>query len=270
MPLDPLAAQLLSWWLGSIDPASCAVIGLLLVARLLPLTALTPWLSVPGWSWFVALSVTVGLSVALLPTAVGSAAPVLPTGLALGLSIVRELLIGSTFAIVARLPLEAVGWAGGLAARASGDCSRASADEAPLATLYRWLALVLFVALGGAELALTRVAAGLSEIPLGGLVAWANARAVAFTFVSLCASAVTLGLVLAMPVLLGTFLIDCAQAIASRWLFSWPSTQIWLPLKHSVAVALALLSLSLLASTLPDVYTASIARAHALVTGLTP
>lgn len=268
--MDLLANTLLNAWLGPIAPASIVTVGLLLLARVLPLVVLTPWLRVPGSNALVSLSVTSLLWVTLLPYAVSRAATALPTGFVLMLSLLREALLGASFAVVARLPLEAIAWAGGLADRASADLQRTELDKTPLTQLYRWLGLALFVTLGGAELAITTIADGLLQVPLGGLIAWSSARQVVFVFVSLCTSAVTLGIVLSMPVLLGTFLVDVTQAIVARWIAHWPPTQLWLPLKHTVAVALALFSLSLIASTLPDVYVTSIAHARSLIAGLTP
>jgi len=268
--VDPLAGTLLSSWLATADLPSTAVIALLLAARLIPLVTLTPWLRVPGSEWLVTGCVAAALWVAFLPQAVAGVLSPLPSGLALGLAIVREMLVGSIFAVVASLPLVALGWTGGLAGHAAGDRSWHNLADAPLPTLYRWLGLVLFVTFGGAEFALEAVADGLLQLPVGGLLVWLSARDVAFGFVSLCASAVALGLALAMPVVLGVFVLDLTQAVVSRWLAQWASAQLWLPLKHTAAVALALLSLSMAASTLPDVYTASIAQARSLLIGLTP
>lgn len=268
--MDPLSAQVLSSWLGSVEPSLIAAVGLLLAARLVPLLILTPWLSVAGTGWAAVLAVAVSLWVALLPIAVRAAAPTMPIGFALGLSVVREVVLGATFAVVANLPLLSIRWAGALATAASGDRSTYDHADAPFSALYRWFGLALFVTLGGAEYALGTIADGLLRAPLGGVLALSGARDVALKFASLCTSAVTLGLVLAMPVLLGVLLLDVTQLLVARWLPRWPSAQLWFPVKHVAVVALAMLSLSLIASRLPDIYTASIDQARSVVMGLTP
>lgn len=268
--MDPLLATLLQSVTGTADLDALAIVSVLLFARLLPLVWLTPWLHPNGASWLVALLVLVTLWITLLPHATHVDAALLPHALALVLSCAREVVLGAAFAIVAQLPLQAMQWAGLLSQRAGGELGSDARETAPLVVTYRWFALVLFVALGGCEFALNALADTLHLAPLGGLFATSSVGDAVKTFVGLCASAVSLGLILAMPVLLGTFLVDVAQAVMSRWLARWPSPQQWLPIKHTVALSLVLLSLSFVASALPDVYATSITHARSMLTGLTP
>ena len=268
--MDPLLATLLQSVTGTAEPDVLAIVGALLLARLLPVVLLTPWARPNGVGWLVAALVIATLWTTLLPLATHVDVMTLPRGLGLVFSCLREVVLGAAFALVARLPLEAMQWAGHLSQRASGELDWNVRDAAPLVVTYRWFALVLFVALGGCEFALTALADTLALAPLGGSFATSSVREVVWTFVGLCASAVSLGLVLAMPVLLGTFLVDVAHAVMSRWLSRWPSSQQWLPIKHVVALSLALLSLSFVASALPDVYETSITHARSMLTGSTP
>jgi type III secretory pathway component EscT len=255
-------------WLGVQDLPRVAALAALLLARLLPLCLLSPWLLPTGSGWVVALAASTMLSVALLPQALAFVPVALPSGVGFALLFAREVLVGAAFGFLMRLPMEAMTMAGRLADRARNGSPPLEAG--PLAAWYRWVALVLFVACGGAELALRAVAEGLSALPLGQALAWSDPRETALAFAQLCSSAIVLGVLLSMPVLLGGLLVDVAHALTQRWLALWPPSLLWLPTRHLVAIALAMVSLSFVASVLPDAYVMSIDQAQAWLDRLTP
>ncbi len=263
------AASAWGAWFGVEDIARLMFVAPLLWARLLPLCLLSPWLSPRGGGWVAAGAASAMLSVALLPHAEIAAPLVLPSGLAWVLLFAREVVVGVAFATLVRLPLDAMTMAGRLADRARHG-GATNGTEGPLTVWYRWFGVVLFVACGGAELALRTVAEGLSALPVAQVMSWSDLRGPVFAFVRLCAAAMVLGLLLSMPVLLGALLVDVAQAVTQRWLSSWPSSWLWIPLRHVIVIALAMASLTVVASVLPDAYLTSIHQAQAWLDRLTP
>lgn len=272
--MDAALLALLIEYTGRADASALLTTTLLLAARLAPLLLLSPWFLPSRSGPLLSASVLALLWLVLLPVAARAVLPRV-AGVALLLAVVREVLIGGAFAFVARLPLEAVTAAGRLAARTSVEALPwMTPGHAPIATLYRWLGVVLFVVAGGPEAALNAVAEGLASLPLGHALPWTDPSAVTWTLVGWCAVAVAFGLVLAMPVAFGVLLVNVAEALAQRWFQDWPTSAptsaLASPLRHVVALGVVSLSLSFVASVLPGAFADSITYARLLWTGLTP
>jgi len=268
--VDAALVALLVEYTGGSDVSALLTTALLLAARLAPLVMLSPWL-VPARSGpLLTASVIALLWLVLLPLAVRASVPTV-MGVALLFGVLREGLIGAAFAFVARLPLEAVASAGRLAARTSAEALPwMTPSHAPIATLYRFLGVVLFVVAAGPEAVLIAVAEGLTSLPIGHALPWTDPSDVTWTLVGWCAVAIAFGLVLAMPVVLGVLLVNVSEALAQRWFQDWPASAIWSPLRHVVALGVVSLSLSFVAWALPGAFADSIAYARLLLTGLTP
>lgn len=197
------------------DPASLAqalAAGFLLVCRLLPVAWLAPFALVAGAPASLALSLCALLAICVWPAALAHA-PLLPTALPslLALSL-RELLLGSVYALALALPLRALEWGGALQGRFSG----LPGAEQPLATLQLWLALAAFFALGGQRLAVQALAHSVTQQPLGKLAPLADLPALAMGSVQLIGDAFALAVQVGLPVAAALGLAELAMALLAR------------------------------------------------------
>lgn len=188
-------------------------IAILLLARIFPVAAFTPWLAFRGTPWLARLAVVATLTVAfaaLLPLP----ADIAPTGAQLAAMAVHELVLGSLFALASSVPFLALRWAGALVDRWRAPL-RWPLDESPLAKMFAVLAVAIFWALGGATLALTLFSEGLGQVPLGGLV---TLRSEAFLSGTLraTASALGFGLAFASPGAAALILYDVIASAHAR------------------------------------------------------
>ena len=102
----------------------------------------------------------------LMPTAIAQT-PVLPTaGFVLAALSLRELLVGTIWALALALPFLAVEWGGRIADQLRGAMP-SGRGPSPLGELHLWVAVVAFVALGGHHLVVAALADGLVSHPLG-------------------------------------------------------------------------------------------------------
>ena len=232
-------------------------LGALLLARLFPLGLLVPWLRMRQASLSWSLTIVIALAVALYPTAVSAAPATLPSDpLALAVLAVREVAVGALYALGLSLPLYALGWGGRLIDAMRG--ARARAHEAsPLGQLYLWLGLAAFFALGGHRVALSLLGDGLLRHPPGAAanVSWAK---LALGSAGLVADALTLAIMVAIPIALALLLLELTMGAIARSGAALAVDGMLVPARAALGLGFALLGAAVLVGELPAIFQSSL------------
>jgi flagellar biosynthetic protein FliR len=219
VPLEVAALEAAAFW----QLIACA--GLLAV-RLAPLVLLAPWLLAGLAPRLVQLAIGLVLVVCLLPSS-AAALGALPTSPLPWLALAaRELMIGLVLGLSLALPVHALRWAGDIIQAALGESfafdpatqgeSALEPHEPPIAKLYGFLAVALFVTLGGHRLAISAIGLSLQAAPLGTLTTLRDPAALALGSVTLLGSAFTTATFIALPVMLVLALTDVSLALLAR------------------------------------------------------
>lgn len=265
-----MSYDLLTDRLFGVDAARFSSVFVLLLARTMPLAFLAPWL---GSAWAgralratVALVLALGLTPLALP-----GAPELPSAWSsLALSIVREALVGVTFAVAASLPLYALGWTGELLDRWRGfplDATSAASPggASPLGALHLLASVVLFVVLGGHRLALAAFTGALVSLPVGGAPDAHDLSAFVLGAARVVTAALELAVAFAAPAVVSFLLLD---AVLGLWGRVSPQLQLWMEgmsIRAALGITVALLGLSSLLPRLGPVFVQSIEKAADLL-----
>lgn len=254
--MSSLAAALFG---SEADLSRLAGVFLLVLARVVPLAWIAPWLGWRGTSSAVRVALAVVLALAWTPLALLHC-PAVPAGvLTLSALAVRELLVGATFAVAASAPLYALRWAGAMADRWRG--SVAPLGPGPLGALHLGAGVVLFVSLGGHRVALAAFGTTLADLPPGA----AADPGIALGVARVLADALTLAVSLAVPTALAVVLLELAMGLWGRIAPGLRAFMLALPLRAAVGLAVALISLSVALPRLAPVFAASIDAASDLV-----
>jgi type III secretory pathway component EscT len=227
----------------------------LLLARLLPLAWVAPWL---GWGLRASLLrglVVVVLAVGLLPVALAHTPQIALSVSVFGLAALRELVIGATFAVAVSVPLYALSWSGRLMDEWRGASFGGEAPRA-LGQLYLGAAVVVFWALGGHRLALTGFASTLSEVPL----ATVSTFSLDFLLGALrvVVAALELALAFAAPAALAMVFLELMVGVWARLSPSFGGWLEVLSVRSALLIAAAGLGLSALVPRLGPIYARSI------------
>ncbi|MGF1467339.1 MAG: flagellar biosynthetic protein FliR [Sandaracinaceae bacterium] len=202
--MDRLVAAVLSG--AAPDPA----LGLLVLARTLPVTMVAPWLGGRRVGLGPRLGIGLVLSIALMPLA-ASAAGRLPKGaLALGALALREVAVGLTFAVATSVPLIALGWTGRLLDRFRG----AGPEDRTLAELHLAAGVVLFVVIGAHRLGLQAFGEALVALPIG--TPPADPEAFLVGSLRLVVAALTLTVAFAAPAALAFVTLEALGGLLAR------------------------------------------------------
>lgn len=239
-----------------------APVVLLVLARVLPMTWLAPWLGWKGTAALTRTAVALVLTAAFTPLALASA-PALPASWpALLLLGTREALVGASFAIAASVPIYALGWTGDLLDRFGGG---PSTRPGPLGALHVAAGVVLFVLLGGHRLALAAFADGLVDVPVGAGLDEAGALALALGAGRIITAALTLTVAFALPAAVAFLVLEATLALLAR---VSPALGTWmesLSARALLSIAIALLSLSALLPRLGPTFVESVEAARNLL-----
>ena len=224
----------------------------LISARLLPIVQLTPYLGGKATPQSVKMALTIALTALVYPViwSTGSADQ-LPNGaFNLSMLLFKELFLGILFGFVAALVFDSVRVAGQIIDNARGQTQSMSfAPQLPERIsvtgnyLYQ-LAIVLFLLIGGHRLMLTAIVHSFASIPphvmpnLGDQLA-----SITYGVIRLSADAITLGVLLAFPVLATILLMDLCLALINR---AAPQINVFflgMPIKSMLGILVLLLTL---------------------------
>lgn len=240
---------------------------LLVAARIGPVVVVTPFFSTRGGPATLRLALLLALTLVFAPIARAHAT--LPTGPA-GLYALRELAIGTAWAIAVAVPFHAMDVAGRLADLARGASlaeviAPTTGDRtSPLGDLLSLAAVAAFFALGGHRAAMLGLAASLEQAPIGALSADGRFGVEAARIV---ASSLTLGVALALPVLVTLVVVEIGLGLVAR---ASPRVQVFfigMPLRAGLGLAVLALVLGRAIRALPDTIRGAIADAGALLGG---
>ncbi len=233
----------------------------LISARLIPIVQLAPYLGGKAAPQTVKMALTIALTALVYPVIWGSgAADALPDGaFALSMLLFKELLLGVMFGFVAALVFDAVRVAGQLIDNARGQTQSMSfAPQLPERVsvtgnyLYQ-LGIVMFLLIGGHRLFIAALIHSFAAIPphiipdLGDHMA-----AITFGIVRLAADSITLGVLLAFPVIAAILLTDLCLALINR---AAPQINVFflgMPIKGMLGIFVVLLTLQMFSERLMD------------------
>jgi type III secretory pathway component EscT len=268
--------ELLTWLGGAAAVERALAVGLLVAVRIAPLAIIAPWVALRATPTVVRGAVTVVIAVALTPIALHHAPAPPPGAPALLAAALRELVVGLTFAIAVALPFFAVGWAGQLTdtwrgATLSEVIAPFSGEPvSALGNLYLMTAVVLFFAFGGHLVAIDAFAATLHTVPVGFSIDADSLFGVAFGSARLFAAALALSAAVAAPVAAVLVLTDLSLGLLGRAAPQLPLFFAAMPLRAALGLGVAMLTVSLLVSALPDLFIAAVDRAASLLDRLSP
>ncbi|MEC9396050.1 MAG: flagellar biosynthetic protein FliR [Myxococcota bacterium] len=243
------------------DPATQALLDraillwALVAARIAPIVMMVPYLGGKAVPQLVKMGLTIALTGMIYPLVWGSgAAAALPDGaLALSVLLLKELLLGFTFGFVAALVFDAVRIAGQLIDNARGQ-TQATAFVPQLKErvsvtgdyLYQ-LNVVVFLLLGGHRLFIAALVNSFAAIPPQTMPPLGDhLGAMAFGITRLATDAITLGVVMAFPVIAAILLTDLCLAMVNR---AAPQINVFflgMPIKALAGIAVVLITLQAL------------------------
>ena len=259
---------------GEIEVRRWLLATVLIAFRLLPLAALSTPFGRGAAANALRLALAAVLALTLAPAVLAGPAllPDEPVGLLL--CGVRELLVGSVFAIAVVLPFFALRWAGELTDLWRGSflyqALAPTEHPSPVGSLYLMTSLALFFSLGGHRVAIDAFAATLARVPVGSALAAADLSQAALGGVELLGSAIAFAVVFAAPVAATLVLTELGLGLLGRAAPHIPLYFVAMPLRAALGLGAALLALSVLLSLQGDFFLGSIRRASDLVDALRP
>ena len=234
----------------------------LVMARVVPLVQLVPYLGGKATPQTVKLGLALALAVLIYPavwlSGAGQALPEAP--LVLAALVFKEVCIGLALGFVAALVFEAVRMAGQMIDAARGQTmANVMVPQLPervsvSATFGYQASIVVFLLLGGHRIFLGGLVRSFAWIPPQSFPALGagNLELIALTVLRLTADAIALGLLLAFPVVASILLLDLFLALVNR---AAPQINVFflgMPLKALLGVAVLLLGLELVVARVMD------------------
>jgi flagellar biosynthetic protein FliR len=233
----------------------------LISARMIPIVQLVPYLGGKAAPQTVKLALTVALTALVYPVIWGSgAADALPDGtLALSMLLGKELLLGVMCGFVTALVFDSVRVAGQLIDNARGQTQSTSfAPQLPERVsvtgnyLYQ-LGIVMFLLIGGHRLFIAALIHSFAAIPPQTIPDMGDhMAAITLGIVRLAADSVTLGVLLAFPVIAAILLTDLCLALINR---AAPQINVFflgMPIKGMLGIFVVLLTLQMFSDRLMD------------------
>lgn len=242
-------------------------LALLVAARVGPLVVVAPFFSTRGAPATVRLALIVALTLVFFPLAERTAT--LPEASLVPLLALRELAVGAAWAIAVGVPFHAMDIAGRLTDLSRGAnlaevIAPATGDRtSPLGDLLSLATVGVFFALGGHRLALLGFADALETAPIGVL----REASMGLTAARIVASSLTLGVSLALPVVVSLVVVEVGLGLVAR---ASPRIQIFflgMPLRAGLGVAVLALVLTRVFRALPGLVRESLRAAGELLSG---
>ncbi len=237
------------------------LLGALVVARLIPMVQLVPYLGGEAVPQTVKMGLAIALAVLVYPAVwLDGGAHALPDG-AFGISmlVIKEIFVGITLGFVCALSFEAMRMAGQIIDNSAGLTQATTMVPqlpdriSPTSNFLYQLGIVFFFAVGGHHLFLWALTRSFVLIPpYGGIDMGDGLSEMALVVLRLTADAITLGALMAFPVVAAIMLTNLFLALVNK---SAPQINVFflgLPLKAVLASAILLLSLDVIADRLLD------------------
>jgi type III secretory pathway component EscT len=255
------------------------LLGVLVAARIAPLTVLAPWLTLRQTPPFLRGALILALTVALAPLAAGAISAdtlVAADAMTLVAWTLREALVGAVFAIATALPFFALDWSGRLvdtwrgASMAEVIAPPTGERTSPLGDLHLLVGIALFLSLGGHRLAFAAFAEGLVVAPPGRVDLASSAPELALGVAQLTGAALAFAVAIAAPAGVSIVLVEVALGLVAR---SAPQIQVYfagMPLRAMLGIVATLLALSVVLGELPQAFEDSLAIVTRWMRGLAP
>ena len=229
----------------------------LLLSRILPVIILSPFLGGESIPMQVKIGLGVLLSAVLFPAVEAQVADVPVGALAYIALMLKEIFIGITLAFVVSFVTDAAMIAGQVADTMSGAqmatvmVPQLQQSVTLFSSLKVQLAIVLFLTVNGHHLVIEALADSFVTVPVTGLPAFSEGTWAFFELLlRVFGDMVRLGVVLAAPMVLATFLTDLSLGMINKVA---PQVQVFfisMSIKPMVSVLLAFLALHLIADRL--------------------
>lgn len=251
----------------------------LVAARVAPIVQLVPYFGGKATPQMVKMGLIIALTALVYPAVWASgAADALPsTAPQIILLMTKELLLGLMFGFVAALVFESVRVAGQLIDNARGQTmATAMVPQLPervsvTADYYYQLTIVIFLAVGGHRLFIAAFARSFEAIPPQTLpAAGDHLLEVCLQIVRLGADSITLGVLLAFPVIAATLLADLCLGLVNK---AAPQIQVFflgMPIKALLGILVFLLGLHIVTERAVDEALNSVRFLQAFVETLQP
>jgi type III secretory pathway component EscT len=248
----------------------------LVAARVGPLTVLLPWLALRSAPATLRTALVLTLTLALAPLT-ASAIDTLPTSLAmLALLSLRELVVGTVFAVAAGLPFFALAWSGQLVDTWRGSslaeviAPPTGERTSPLGDLLLLGGVALFLALGGHRFALMAFAEGLVAMPVGSFGLAADLGAVIMGTMHLAGAALAFSVAIAAPAAVAIVLVELGLGLIARSAPQIPVFFAGMPLRAATGIFALLLAAALVVDELPGAFEDATNAAGAQIQRLSP
>ncbi len=235
---------------------SHAAVWALVLARILGLCLTAPALAVPELDWRMRLGLAAILGTVLIPVLEPMIVP--PVGWpGVAQALVLEVITGGVLGWSAALIISGARLAGELVAAQAGLATAtliepdASEEQTSLGRFYGWIALAVFLALGGPLVLVRSLVESYQAVPAGGLLLSQETAVLAFAQVG---RALELALQAAAPPALALILTGIVLGWLSRAAPSLPFVALALPIRSFLGIVLVLLSLATLAATLSSAW----------------
>jgi flagellar biosynthesis protein FliR len=225
----------------------------LLMSRILPVIILSPFLGGEVVPTEVKIGLGVLLSVVLYPAVSSPMTEIPVSALPFVMLLLKELFIGICLAFIVNLVFEAARVAGTLADTLGGTAMaqlhvpQIQQQVSLFASLKLQLVVVLFLTLNGHHMVIGALGDSLAIIPLSGYPSFGQGAWPFFELViRVSASLFTVGIALAAPLLLATFLTDLSLGMINRVA---PQIQVFfisMSIKPMVAVLMVMVALHLI------------------------
>ena len=195
----------------------------LLMARVLPVIILTPFLGGETVPQEVKLGLGVMLGMVLYPVIIAQVREIPVSAILFVALMLKELFIGLTVSFIVGLVFDAANSAGTLVDTMSGTnqaqlmVPQMGQNASLFSNLQLQMTVVIFLSLGGHHIVIQTLGDSLALIPLGQYPKFSHGTWAFFeTVLRVFGDLVRIALALASPVLLATFLVDLALGMINR------------------------------------------------------
>ena len=206
-----------------------------------------PVLGVRSIPWIIRIWVSVGLTIAVVPTVVGNSDSISIEPVKYALSLINEILIGSLMGLSLWVMLAAIKIVGGLVESMSGlslagmlDSSASDGGSSPISQLFWWTLVAVFVAAGGINQIVNGLLNSFLLVPVGSA---SFDQSYLDFFVSVLTSSFEFGMRAAMPAVVALFASTIVLGMTQKSMPQFGGMQIGLGTKSILGILLTSLLL---------------------------